>query len=54
MKKKTKYRIKNWSEYNNALKQRGSLTIWFDKDIITSGITTKGAAEEVDQLYILI
>ena len=33
MNKKTKYRIKNWSEYNNALKQRGSLTIWFDKDI---------------------
>ena len=23
-----KYRIKNWSEYNNALKLRGSLTIW--------------------------
>jgi len=35
MKKRTKYRIKNWSEYNAALKQRGSLTIWFDKDIVT-------------------
>jgi hypothetical protein len=30
--KKTKpiYRIRNWSKYNNALVQRGSLTIWFD------------------------
>ena len=25
-----KYRTTNWSEYNAALKQRGSLTVWFD------------------------
>ena len=22
-----------WSEYNNALKRRGALTIWFDPDM---------------------
>ena len=25
-----KYRTTNWSDYNAALKQRGSLTVWFD------------------------
>ena len=24
------YRIKNWSDYNSALKKRGFLMIWFD------------------------
>jgi hypothetical protein len=28
-----KYRTTNWSEYNAALKQRGSLTVWFDPDM---------------------
>lgn len=28
---KKKYRITNWSEYNTALKQRGSLTIWIEE-----------------------
>jgi len=26
----TKYRTTNWASYNDALKQRGSLTLWFD------------------------
>jgi len=40
-KKKIKYRIKNWSKYNEALKQRGNLTIWFDKNIINSWYNPK-------------
>jgi len=28
------YKTKNWSAYNEALKQRGSLTIWFDPDMV--------------------
>jgi len=32
---KTKYRVKNWSEYNKALKIRGSVTFWFDNKPIT-------------------
>lgn len=31
---KATYRIKNWAEYNKALVQRGSLTIWFHEDIL--------------------
>ncbi len=27
------YTTKNWPAYNEALKQRGSLTIWFDPDM---------------------
>ena len=29
-KRKKQYRIRNWGEYNQALKQRGSLTFWVD------------------------
>jgi IS5 family transposase len=29
-KKKQQYRIRNWKEYNKALVQRGSLTLWID------------------------
>ncbi len=28
------YKIKNWPAYNNALKRRGSLTIWFDPGMV--------------------
>jgi IS5 family transposase len=31
MKKKTSYRIRNWSTYNAALIARGSLTLWVDE-----------------------
>jgi hypothetical protein len=29
----TNYKTKNWSHYNRALKQRGSLSIWFDAEM---------------------
>jgi hypothetical protein len=31
---KTQYRIRNWSEYNAALKQRGSLTFWVSEEAL--------------------
>jgi hypothetical protein len=34
---KTKYRTTNWKEYNAALKTRGSLLIWLDKDVCWHG-----------------
>lgn len=33
-KAKGKYVIRNWSEYNKSLIQRGSLTLWFSEDAI--------------------
>jgi hypothetical protein len=29
----TKYKNKNWSSYTDSLKQRGSLSIWFDPEM---------------------
>lgn len=31
---KPKYRIRNWSEYNAGLKQRGSLSFWIEESIL--------------------
>ena len=28
-----RYKTSNWAEYNAALRQRGSLTIWFDPSV---------------------
>lgn len=33
-KTKTTYRLRNWKEYNAALKQRGSLTFWVSEDVV--------------------
>lgn len=32
--KKPRYRVRNWKDYNKALVNRGSLTIWFDSQAI--------------------
>ena len=31
---KTKYRVKNWAAYEESLRNRGDITIWFDEDAI--------------------
>ncbi|MBV9034767.1 MAG: IS5 family transposase [Acidobacteriaceae bacterium] len=33
---KAKYGVKNWGEYDQALQQRGSLTIWFTPEAVTA------------------
>jgi transposase len=47
MKKKTSYRIRNWSTYNAALIARGSLTLWVDEEAVQAwrytGPTQRGA-----------
>ena len=32
---KAKYRVSNWREYNEALRQRGSAMVWFDLDAVS-------------------
>jgi hypothetical protein len=39
MKKKSPYRIRNWSEYNASLKQRGSGAIWVSSEATANGTT---------------
>ena len=29
---KTKYRVKNWAIYEEALRERGNITVWFDEE----------------------
>lgn len=31
---KAKYRVRNWLEYNEALRRRGDVTVWFSKDAV--------------------
>jgi IS5 family transposase len=33
-KTKARYRLRNWSEYNRALVQRGSLTLWITEEVV--------------------
>ena len=33
---KTKYRVSNWPEYDQALVQRGDITLWISEDAIAS------------------
>lgn len=33
-KNKKKYKIKNWSNYNKSLKQRGAMEVWINNDIL--------------------
>ena len=33
-KKKTKYKVRNWSEYNEALKKRGRITLWVEEEVL--------------------
>lgn len=40
-----RYHLRNWSEYNAALRQRGSLTLWLDEDVITHWIQQPRAGE---------
>lgn len=35
-KKKQSYRLRNWPEYNKALVQRGSLTVWVSEDVLAA------------------
>ena len=34
--KKATYRIRNWSEYNQSLVKRGSITLWIDEEVLTN------------------
>lgn len=35
-KKKQQYRLRNWNQYNKALIQRGSLSVWISEDVLSA------------------
>ena len=41
------YRIRNWSQYNASLKQRGSLTIWVSPEAVANWTTDELSGEPV-------
>ena len=43
---KQKYRLKNWSEYNQGLKNRGSLTFWISEEAISNWILTEKSGKK--------
>lgn len=38
---KRQYRIRNWKEYDAALKQRGSLTFWVSEDVLANWLASE-------------
>src|SRR5216684_7735533 len=51
MKKKTQSRIRNWREYNTALINRGSLTLWVDEEALTAWRYTGPAQRGAQYVY---
>ncbi len=45
MKKKTKYRIRNWKEYNRSLVNRGSLTFWISEELLANWVEKEKTGE---------
>lgn len=48
---KSRYKVTNWHEYNNALRQRGDLTIWFTEEAINNWRPAKTGAKGRPQEY---
>lgn len=45
MKNKSKYRIRNWKEYNRSLMKRGSLTFWISQELIDNWLQQEATGE---------
>ncbi len=45
MKKKTKYRIRNWRDYNRSLAARGSLTFWISEELLANWVEQEKMGE---------
>lgn len=54
MKKKPTYRIRNWREYNRALTQRGSLTVWISDAALQNWASLKIGLSQVGNLMEVI
>ncbi len=51
---KTKYRVRNWSEYDKALVSRGDLTIWFNDEAISAWQPEPSGARGRPQSYSML
>jgi hypothetical protein len=47
-KKKPEYKVKNWTEYNQSLRKRGMISLYFPKgDIVSQFIHDKPYVKEI-------
>ena len=44
---KTKYRIRNWSEYERGLRNRGDVTIWLSEEAIAAWTPAKNGLLDI-------
>ena len=49
--KKATYKIKNWANYNDALRKRGDITVWFTEEAIASWIPESTGKKGRPQKY---
>jgi hypothetical protein len=57
MKKKTTYRLRNWTDYNRSLEKRGSLTVWISDEAVQNWLLkektgSRGASRHYSDLAI--
>ena len=48
---KTEYRVRNWREYEQGLRARGDVTVWFSKGAISNWISRSTGAPGGPRLY---
>ena len=48
---KAKYRVTNWAEYNEALRQRGDVTVWFSEDAVSGWCAVRSGKRGGQQRY---
>jgi hypothetical protein len=48
---KTKYSVKNWSEYEQGLRDRGDVTVWFSEDAIAGWIPRERRSRGAQRRY---
>ena len=49
--KKATYKVTNWPEYNDALRKRGDITIWFTEEAITAWTPEKTGGRDRPKKY---
>ncbi len=48
---KTEYRVRNWREYEDGLRARGDVTVWFSEDAVVNWISRSTGAPGGPRLY---
>jgi len=48
---KTAYRVKNWAEYDKALRDRGDITLWISQDAIDAWTPPQNGQRGAQPVY---